>query len=333
MKASAITAAALLALTAQTVSAAETVGYNVVTVPANSDVLVSVPFNNNAEATFTVTSVDGTGITVNEALSADTYDSGYYVRFIDGSGEGLWSTITDNGSGGLTLADDLSGYVANGNTFRVYAHHTLETVFPDGLESVSFAESSSAFVRKTEILVPDASSTGINKPAAATYYYLNDEWRKVGASGNFDDVVLSPDEYFILRNTGGAGELDYIVSGDVESGAIARIIPTGDQNDVIIVSGRPVPMTLAELGLGGTAAFETSASAFVREDELLVFDNSTADLNKPAAATYYYLDGEWRKVGASGSFDDAVVDAGAAMIIRKASGDAGSDLWSQQANF
>ena len=119
MKASAITAATLLALTAQTVSAADAVGYNVVTVPENSDVLVSVPFNNNVEATFTVDSVDGTGITVNEALSAGTYNSSYYIRVIDGAGEGLWSTITDTADGGLTIADDLSGYVANGDTFRV----------------------------------------------------------------------------------------------------------------------------------------------------------------------------------------------------------------------
>jgi len=131
MKVSAITTAAmLLALTVQSVSAAEAVGYNVVTVPANSDVLVSVPFNNNVDATFTVNTVTVTGMTVNEALSADTYDSSYYIRVINGAGEGLWSTITANGSGGLTLTDDLSGYVANGDSFRVYEHQTLATVFP-----------------------------------------------------------------------------------------------------------------------------------------------------------------------------------------------------------
>ena len=337
MKASAITAAALLALTAQTVSAADAVGYNVVTVPANSDVLVSVPFNQKAVGSFTVVSVTGSGVTVADTLQANAYTNGYYVRFTSGSGEGLWSTISANGTGGFDLQNTaVLAHVGNGNTFKVYPHQTLAKVFPDGMEGVSFEKSASGLNRKTEILIPGTSGVGINKSAASTYYYINNEWRRVGGgTANQDNTVLSPETFFVLRNRG-VEELSYIASGNVESLALGRFVDIQTaKNDIPAVSGRPVPMTLAELGLGGTAAFETSASGLNRKDELLVFDNTATGQNKSAQATYYFISGQWRKVGGGTvNYNDQLVDAGAALIIRKAAAaSAGSAEWNQTAPF
>jgi uncharacterized protein (TIGR02597 family) len=338
MKASAITAAALLALTAQAAHAAEAVGYNTLTVPANSDVLVSVPFNQNAEGSFTVSSVTADGVTVTNGLTANAYTNGYYVRFTTGGGEGLWSTISANGTGGFTLANTnaLTGVLA-GDTFKVYPHQTLASVFPDGMESVSFKKSASALSHSTEILFPNTGSVGINKGPAATYYYYNSAWRKAGSSAslNFNSTAVSPQEYFILRNRS-TSELTYVASGDVETLTTGRYISTETtKNDIAAVSGRPVAMTLAELGLAGTPAFVTSPSTLSHKDELLVFNNSAAGLNKGPAATYFYYNGAWRKSGASASlsFDNELVDAGAALIIRKAAGTAGTAEWNQSSPF
>jgi len=60
------------------------VGYNTITVPANSDVLVSVPFNQDAVGTFTVDTVTANGVTVTNGLTANAYTNGYYVRFTSG---------------------------------------------------------------------------------------------------------------------------------------------------------------------------------------------------------------------------------------------------------
>lgn len=338
MKASAITAAALLALTAQTVSAAEAVGYNTVTVPANSDVLVSVPFNQSAVGTFTVDSVTANGVTVADTLTANAYTNGYYVRFTTGGGEGLWSTISANGTGGFDLQNTaVLADVGNGDTFKVYPHQTLAKVFPDGMEGVSFAKSASAFSRSTEILIPNSSSVGINKSPASTYYHYNNAWRKVGSSSSlsFDTTVVSPQEYFVLRNKS-TNELTYVALGAVEAVTLGRYVTIETtKNDITAVSGRPVRLTLFELGLGGTPAFTTTTQTFNRKDELLVFNNNVAGQNKSPAATYYYYNGAWRKVGASAatSFDSELVDAGAALIIRKAAGTAGTAEWNQSSPF
>ncbi len=338
MKASAITAAALLALAAQAANAADAVGYNTVTVPTNSDVLVSVPFTKDAAGSFTVSSVVSSGVTVTNTLTANAYTNGYYVRFTSGGGAGLWSTISANGTGGFTLADTnaLTGVQA-GNTFKVYPHQTLATVFPDGMEGVSFKKSASAAVHSTEILFPNTSSVGVNKSAAATYYFYNSAWRKAGSAAtiSFDNTVVSPQEYFVLRNKS-TNTLTYVASGNVEALAAGRYVSTQTaKDDIAAVSGRPVAMTLAGLKLGGTSAFVTTTSVAVHKDELLMFNNSATGINKSAAATYFYYNGAWRKGGASAStsFDNEPVPAGAALIIRKASGVSGAAQWNQSAPF
>lgn len=337
MKASAITAAMLLALTAQVVSAADAVGYNALTVPTNSDVLVSVPFTKDAVGSFAVSSVTADGVTVTNTLTVNAYTNGYYVRFTSGGGAGLWSTISANGTGGFTLANTnaLTGVTA-GNTFKVYPHQTLATVFPDGMEGVSFKKSASSLNRSTEILVPNTTTVGLNKAASATYYYTSGQWRKVsGGTVNCDNTVLSPQEYFVLRNKS-TNTLTYVASGNVEALAVGRSVSTQTaKNDIAAVSGRPIAMTLAELGLGGTVAFETSANSLNRKDELQVFNNSATGYNKGALATYYYTSGHWRKVGGGTTNyeNERVITPGAALIIRKAAGIAGAAQWNQNSPF
>lgn len=262
MKASAITAAMLLALAAQAASAAEAVGYNVVTVPANSDVLVSVPFNNNVEATFTVDSVTGTGVTVNEALSADTYNSSYYVRFIDGNGEGLWSTITANGSGGLTIADDLSPYVGNGDTFRVYKHHTVGTVFPSGMYGVSYTNG-------VAISIFNNSATGINKAPAATVTYSVPlkRWNNL-------NQVINPDSMILIRN-GSSVELTWVNNGDVPDYNVALLVPAGTAKDTLIGSGFPVDTTVSAISSAAGRSVST-------------YNNTATGQNKAPVATVTY---------------------------------------------
>ena len=329
----AMATAALLLTAVTSYGQDNVVGFTKVTVPASSDVLVSVPFTAAPAATMTVTGKDGTSLTVGDTLTANQYATTYYIRMTSGTAEGRWSTVTSNTTSTLVLTDtSFLSDVANGDTFKVFAHATLDGVFPAELKGRAYEASASLLARKTEVLVP-SSNPGINKSAGATYYYYNNAWRKVGASPavNQGGTVLSPDSYFIVRNNGGT-QLTFVSAGTVQAIALARVIPTDtSKNDVPAVTGRVTPVTLAQLGLGGTAAFQTSTSILTRKDELLVFDNGATGINKSAAATYFYYNGAWRKVGASPatSFDGEVLPAGAAVIIRKAAGTAGSSTWTQ----
>jgi uncharacterized protein (TIGR02597 family) len=307
IKASAIAAAALLALTAQTVSAAETVGYNVVTVPANSDAVVSVPFSQNVEATFTVDSVTGTGITVNESLSAGTYSSSYYIRFIDGDGEGLWSTITDNGDGGLTLSDDLSAYVATGDTFQIHEHQTLGSVFASGLYGVTFTNS-------TQLLVPNTSLEAINK--AATAYSYQEEGLFGNPAGWYNgftyasSTVIPPESFVIVRNQS-ESSIEAVTFGGVPSTPLSAVFDETGSSDDLYLGVFPVDVQLKDLGLEGLG-------------QLLVVDNSASGFNKAGKAYTYQSSGI---LGNSpGWYDgftyagDTVLEAGTGIIFRRSSG-------------
>jgi uncharacterized protein (TIGR02597 family) len=340
--AGAMAALALLALAGPSIAASPTVaGYNRLTVPGNSDAFVSLPFAAGVEGTFTVSGTpdQASGIAVaGAAFVADEYKDMYYIRVVTGQAAGRWATISGNTPTNLTLADNgFLGQLGDGDTFKILKHQTVGSVFPDKLEGKSFKASTSVAFRATEILVPNASAVGINKSAGDTYYYLNGAWRRFGSipTQSFNDAVLSPDSYFIVRN-GGDEELTVLLSGAANTAVLSQSIPVQSaSNDVPASTGRPTPVTLKELGLGGTPAFETSTSVALRADELLVFENSASGINKSAAATYYYLNGAWRKFGSSPfeSFDDEVLPAGAALLIRKAGGTVGTVTWVQPSPY
>jgi uncharacterized protein (TIGR02597 family) len=73
-------------------------------------------------------------------------------------------------------------------------------------------------------------------------------------------------------------------------------------------------------------------------DELLVFDNTAAVINKSASAIYFYRNGAWRKVGAANATDDfgstIVFGPTGGVIIRKATTVAGSSTnWSNTPTY
>jgi len=342
-KSTAAAAIALLSLAAQSIGLAETVGYNKVTVPGNSDALVSVPFTLDAAATLTVTGVvPSTGVTVAGPLTNNQYQNLYYVRFLTGNAAGQWSTISSNTTTQLNFSvTSFVGSIANGDQFQVIRHQTLASIFPDGLEGVSFVKSNSAINnianRRTEILIPNSTAIGINKASSASYFYLSGEWRRQSQAGNFDNTVIEPHTYVIIRNSNNATPLTFYSLGDVVSTGqlVDRVRTETSKNDVYKSAMNPLPITLAGLELGGTPAFVSSTSLINnvanRRDELLVFNNATTGINKASSASYFYFNGAWRKQGSGGAnFDGEVLPAGSAILIRKYQGvSAGNADWAQ----
>jgi uncharacterized protein (TIGR02597 family) len=297
MKASAITAAALLALAAQAANAADAVGYNTVTVPANSDVLVSVPFNQNPVGTFTVHSVVSGGVTVTNGLTANAYTNGYYVRFTSGAGEGLWSTISANGTGGFTLADAaVLSYVAAGNEFRVYKHHTLASVFPKGMYGISYTNG-------TQVLVYDnnRAAMAVNKAPAKTASYTTSGGGRWAGSGVNDSTILKPETQFILRNNAST-PFTLITQGDVPDYSVSMLIAAN--GDLVIGSGYPVPVVLKDAGIGAN------------QRQVLFYDNAATGKNKaPVKTAAYTTSGGGRWVG-SGVTGNELIQSSAAVTLR-----------------
>jgi uncharacterized protein (TIGR02597 family) len=338
MKATAMVAVALAALAGPSIGAGPAaVGYNKLAVPAKSDVLVSVPFAKGNLGTFTVSGDPNAadGIAVSGApFTAGELNGMYFVQVLNGDAKGRWATIASNTTTNLVLADNhFIADLADGDEIRVLKHQTLGGLFPASLKGFSFLASPSPATRVTEILIPDAGGTGVNKAPAATYYYSNGAWRKFPGlpTQSFDQTVLAPDSYVIIRNNSDE-ELTFLAGGTVLSEAVSQVVPVKTlANDVVITTGRPVPVKLKDLQLGGTAAFESSPSPAAIKDQLLVFDNAATGTNKAPVATYYYSNGAWRKFpgNPAQSFDSTELPAGAALLIRKAAGTEQTVTWTQ----
>ena len=300
-------ATTLLLVIGQTVMAGDVVGYNKIDVPANSDVLVSVPFNNEVAGEYTVASTASATITVDEALSADTYDSAYYVRIVSGSGDGLWSTVSSNGAGTLTVEDQavVDELVAD-DEIRVYPHHTVAGLFPAGLEDVSYDS-------QTRLLVYEGAVAGQNKVQALTLQYavaapLFNGWNNGVPGSDYNNQVLTPGSHVRIRN--GSGEaLSYIPHGTVPDHSISMILPGSTADDVIVSTGYPVGITMAESGL------ENAGS-------VLLYDNEATGQNKVQQYTLNYavapplFDG-WNNGVPGSDFNDELINGSEGFIIRR----------------
>ena len=279
-----IAAAVMLMLSVQPVLAARPVGYNHLIVPANSDALMSVPFTQQAVGNYTVaTVVPATGVTVGTMLTPNAFDGAYYVRFLTGSASGLWSTISTNGANNIDMSNlDVLNLVAPGDSFRVYPHHTLGSVFPKKHYGFSF-------VNGTKILFfeNDINNMSQNKAAKKTATYSKSLGRWVGA-GISNSTVLEPETQFIVRNNA-AYPLKVVTRGFVPDYTVSLLVAAS--GDINTGSGYPVPVVLTGSGLEGNLF------------KVLFYDNGATGQNKAAVktATYSSSLGRWVGAGVTGA--------------------------------
>lgn len=298
--------------------------------PANTDTLVSPAFGRVPVWAGAVQSVSGNTITVSgtPAWTANQYAPGsdtYYVRPLTGTLRGHFFTVASNASGSV-LVDNLGLNLAQltaGDRLELVPYWTLGTLYPASQAGVSFIASSSTLSHQTELYFYDPSGAGINRAPATGYYFFNGSWRKNGgvASTVYDSVVVAPDTYILQRNKAAATTLT--LTGRVHPGRLSTFIETqaSTKQDNYMAVSYPMPITLRNTGLAGTAAFTTSTSSLSHADELLVFDSTQTGINRAPSATYFYFNSGWRKSGTSVStdFSDSVTLApGSGFIVRRA---------------
>lgn len=322
-----------LGAVAQTTVATAPVGVYRISLLGDSDTFVSLPFVRPEAASGVVAGFSGSIVNMQGSpawganqfvYQASLQTNTHYLLVVSGAREGSYFPITGNGANSVTLdlnGDTLTGLI-NGDRISVVPYWTLATVFPggDGIYS-----STSQFLRKTEVLVPDPTSTGINLSAGKTYYFLGGNWRLYGPNTVSNDDVLLPDSYFIVRHNAGPSTL-LTVRGSVVlcKWRIPLDALASNKQDNRVALPRPVSTTLNGSGLVSSGAFRSSPNRFNRLDELLTFDNSVVGKNKSASATYFYYSGHWERYGTPGIDvgDEEVLKPGTGVIVRKGGGTA-----------
>lgn len=290
-----------------------------------SDTFLSIPLKRPAVFNGVVDAYTPKLITAagSPSWSADGWADGYYVFIRSGAVEGTYTMIIGNGADTLNTADVVGG-LAQGDSFSIHPFWTLGTFFPDG---DGLHSSPSHVQRNSEIFIPDAGGEGINLAAEATYYYYNSAFRQVGAAldSTYDNTILYPDAYIILRNKI-AESTTVTFTGEVVMGGLSLPLMSTDtgQQDNVVGLQRPIEMTLDESGLG------TSLSA---GDQLLVWDDSQADFNRLAAdAIVYIWNGSSWNGGVNGGADQ-VFTPGSGVLIRRGTGALEEVDWSNSPNY
>lgn len=340
----ALTSLALSGADAQTTATTDPVGFMTIDLPVGSDTIVAAPLTKSPVFQGAVTSRSGFTLTSTGANFGSLTSLPHYVQAVGGSQNGMIFDIAANTTDTVTLVDNgiqPTGLDA-GATYKVVPYWTLSQLFPSTNQGVSFTPSANTLVtgRRTQILFPNTTGTGINRAASATYYFVtNSYWRSTtGGTNNFDNTPVLPDSYFIVRNTtNSASGLKLTVAGSVNVGAMTVQLDSvgSSQNDNYVSLGRPTDITLNDLGLISSGAFAPSINTLLtgRRDQLLVFNNAATGFNKAASATYYYLTNAttqgWRSTTAgTNDVGNTVIPAAVGYVIRKATNSGtGTTFW------
>lgn len=340
----ALTSLALSGANAQTTATTDPVGFMTIDLPVGSDTVVAAPLTKAPVFQGSVTSRGGFTLTSTGANFGNLTSLPHYVQAIGGTQNGMIFDIAANTTDTVTLVDNgiqPTGLDA-GATYKVVPYWTLSQLFPSTDQGVSFTPSANTLVtgRRTQVLFPNTTGTGINRAASATYYFVtNSYWRSTtGGTNNFDNTPVLPDSYFIVRNTtNSASGLKLTVAGSVNVGAMTVQLDSvgSSQNDNYVSLGRPTDITLNDLGLISSGAFAPSINTLLtgRRDQLLVFNNAATGFNKAASATYYYLTNAttqgWRSTTAgTNDVGNTVIPAAVGYVIRKATNSGtGTTFW------
>lgn len=308
MKATAkvLAAAVLLTVTVASTGVAQVgvSGVNGITVPPETDVLLSVPVSRPVEEALSVDGApSGTTLPVAAgALAGSSYDDAYYVRFTSGAAEGLWSTVVSNSDDDVTITDAaVAALVADGDAFRIHAHQTVGSLFPKLHYDWSYTSG-------TQILLFDNQAAGQFKVASDILQYRTvpvPGWTSGGAA-----TVIPPESMFILRNNSSTKTLHYAHAGLVPDYTVSYLLPAGVDKDILIGSGYPTGTTVTKTGFGGVAG-----------RQLLMFDNQATGRFKVADDILQYrtvpVPG-WTSGGGS-----TPVPASEGFIFRQSSSDPG----------
>lgn len=338
----AILVAAGISANAQTTVATDPVGFMTMDLPVGSDTIVAAPLTKSPVFQGAVTSRNGYVLTSTGANFGNLTSSPHYVQPTSGSQAGMIFDVASNTADTITLVDngvEPTGLDASAQ-FKVVPYWTLGELFPLSAQGASFTASANTLAtgRRTQILFPNTTGTGINRAPSATYFFVtNTFWRSTSASTtDANNTPILPDSYFIVRNpTNAQTGLKLTVSGSVSTNPMTVQLDriASGPNDNYVSLGRPVDITLNNLGLITSGAFAQSLNTLAtgRRDQLLVFNNSASGINKAPSATYFYVTNSgWRSTAApSTDAGNTVIPAAVGYVIRKATnGTSGSQFWS-----
>lgn len=320
------------------------VGFVTTTLAAGSDTIIAPQVLRPSELNTSVTGLSSSAGQATLTLSsssltadqfkyvANTQPKVYVARVTSGNLQGYNFLITANTQTTITIdLDGLAASSADITGIEVSPCWSLKTLFPASDAGVSFTASVGInnASRRTQLLLPNFSGTGINRPASTTYFYnpaVNDWVSTTATSTPAGETAILPGQYLIHRNIGGTpSNLAVTTPGGVLSSPFRTFLGTltTGLNDNPLSLPRPTDYSITELGLNDSNFVQsTGLNNATRRDTLLVINPTGSGINRPASTVYFRFNNNWYSTAnTSVTANTATIPAGSAVYIRKFASD------------
>ncbi|MEM1082758.1 MAG: TIGR02597 family protein [Verrucomicrobiota bacterium] len=299
-------------------------GGTISAVPANTDVWLSTPLENELVFTGTVDSGD-TGTGVITVSGSPGWTNGEFASAADphiaiigsGSEDGLRGVINSNDSNTLTVAITTPGDLSSltlGDTIRIRKAWTLSNFFADSDITIG-----------CQVLTFDETATGVDHASGPNESFVYFGAWFDGNSAPADNKILHPGEMFILRSPAATPVTDLTVFGDV-SLAKKRVNIQKDgagDEDMELAHSSALPTLVGDLSI--PAGFG---------DLLLFADNDATGVDKVSgvANSLIYF-GQWFDGNSTPVDATFVIPPGTGFKLRRAAASpAGPVEWTEDAD-
>jgi uncharacterized protein (TIGR02597 family) len=282
--------------------ATDPVGYVSVNLTAASDTRISVPMHRAPVFQGIPVSVNGSSINFAEGTGIQPEAPAYFIAVRSGALAGTRATVVgvDNGGDTLIIEEgvDLSGLSTGegGDPIQLIPHWTLSTLFPSNLSD------------ETEVFVFDRGEPGVDLAPSRIFINFGPDWFDSGTFEEADDVVISPDESIIIRDSSGSS-FSLVMAGSVPMFPVRDAMSTVAANTAQDISvGFAVP---SNVRLGDIQGAQEG-------DELFLPANEEPGIDKAPERIFVNFGGEWFDGGTFEEADNVEVTPGVGFIFRKA---------------
>ena len=259
----------------------------------------------------TIASIATNGITDSSATWADNdYTNGlFFIEITSGPNAGLLDDVVAAFGSTKTVytANDDSALVSAGQTYKIYPHWTLGTVFGPNDES-GLKKGSSSVADQILVFNP------INQAFTAYYFSSGGAvgvgWRSTGSTDQ-QNTKLYLDQGFLVQRNEGTNVLVKLVGG-VKLGQ--TIVPIGPTNNLAgnVYATSALTLTNSNLIQSGLAGGSSSTA-----DQVLILNPATG-----AFTSYYWSTGGavgvgWRSTGSTDQGNTPIPLGQSLLIVRK----------------
>jgi uncharacterized protein (TIGR02597 family) len=306
---------------AQSVSSTP-VGYVTLTINGNGFTSLSNPLENAIVYSGNASGVSGSTITSSFAMTDSELsgtdpngDSTHYLQTADG----IILDITSNTTSTITVGQDISSLISDGDSISVKQHSTLGDLL--GTDN-SIGLTSGADINTSDIIYV---MSGDGSGTYSTYYYQTDPfggflggdgWRTAGnTSEDMSGVTLAADDGVFVKRIS-AGDISLVVTGTVNTVEHRRDLPAGFS---LVSYPFPVGTTLDDSGIySATNGYQSGADINSSDAVYVIALNGSFTLYYRQTDPFGgFLGGDgWRIAGdTSTDVGDTIIPVGSSIII------------------